>query len=60
MLLERTKSGLVVVCVTAQLEDFLVICLIGDSPVSPVKKITFEEGSSFSLVIVDLVAMLYS
>ena len=32
--------------------DFLVICLIGDSPVSPVKKITFEEGSSFSLVIV--------
>ena len=45
--------------------DFLVICLIGDSPVSPVKKITFDEGSSFSLVIVvvdlvDLVALLYS
>ena len=45
--------------------DFLVICRIGDSPISPVRKITFEEGSSFSLVIgvedlVDLVAMLYS
>ena len=42
--------------------DFLVICLIGDSPVSSVKKITFEEGSTFNLVIVvvDLVAMLYS